>query len=182
MDAIVVGRRTVDADDPLLTARPPGPRTAARIVVDSDATLPLKSQLVQTASEAPVVVAAAAGAPAARCEILRQRGVEVWQSQSADRNERLRELIADLGRRQMTNVLVEGGAQLLGALFDLRLVDEVHAFVAPRLIGGMGGIGAAAPTGGVERMADALRLVAPTIESIGVDAYIHGRVDRSPSP
>jgi hypothetical protein len=46
----------------------------------------------------------------------------------------------------------------------------------------MGGIGAAAPTGGVERMADALRLVAPTIESIGVDAYIHGRVDRSPSP
>jgi diaminohydroxyphosphoribosylaminopyrimidine deaminase/5-amino-6-(5-phosphoribosylamino)uracil reductase len=176
MDAIVVGRRTVEADDPLLTARPPGPRTPARIVVDSGASLPLESQLVRTAGDAPVMVAAGPDAPDARCNELRQRGVEVWQSTAIDRDERLRDLFVELGRRQMTNVVVEGGSQLLATLFKLRLVDEAHVFIAPKVVGGAG---AAAPIGGVAHMADAIRLAAPRIETVGDDAYIHGRVDRS---
>jgi diaminohydroxyphosphoribosylaminopyrimidine deaminase/5-amino-6-(5-phosphoribosylamino)uracil reductase len=176
MDAILVGRGTVESDDPLLTARPPGPRTPARVVLDSAATLPLGSQLVRTVSEAPVIVATSTDAPAARCAALRRHGVEVWQSPAADRNARLRDLIAELGRRQMTNVLVEGGSQILGELFHLQLIDEVHVFVAPKVIGG----GEVFPLpGGVERIADSLRLIAPVIESVGIDAYIHGRVDRA---
>src|SRR5919109_152511 len=52
MDAIVVGIGTVLADDPLLTARPPGSRTPARVVLDSRGRLPPASLLVQTAREA----------------------------------------------------------------------------------------------------------------------------------
>ena len=57
MDAIVVGIATVESDDPLLTARPPGPRCPARVVLDSAARLPLSSRLAQTARDVPVIVA-----------------------------------------------------------------------------------------------------------------------------
>ena len=52
--AIIVGIGTALADDPLLTARPPGPRTPARIVLDTHGRLPATSRLLQTAAEAPV--------------------------------------------------------------------------------------------------------------------------------
>ena len=57
MDAIVVGIGTVEADDPLLTARPPGPRCPVRVVIDSSARLSTASNLARTAREVPVLVA-----------------------------------------------------------------------------------------------------------------------------
>jgi diaminohydroxyphosphoribosylaminopyrimidine deaminase/5-amino-6-(5-phosphoribosylamino)uracil reductase len=174
MDAILVGRGTVDADDPLLTARPSGARVATRIVLDSRATLPLASQLVRTVREAPVLVAAGPEAPASACEMLRWRGVDVWQSGAADRNARLTELLNELGRRQMTNVLVEGGSQVLGALFELRAVDEVHVFIAPRIIGG--GEGRPIAGEGAFRMADAWELGPFTSNQSGEDIYIRARL------
>jgi diaminohydroxyphosphoribosylaminopyrimidine deaminase/5-amino-6-(5-phosphoribosylamino)uracil reductase len=174
VDAIIVGRGTVAADDPLLTARPPGPRVATRIVLDSRASLPVESQLVRTAHEAPVLVAVAADAPSSACDALRRRGVEVWASQAADREGRLAALLDELGKRQMTNILVEGGAEVLGSLFDLGAVDEVHAFVAPKIVGG------AAPSPvagrGVAAMAKALRIADAHIEQLGGDVYLHGRL------
>src|SRR5437660_12113746 len=56
MDAIVIGIGTALADDPLLTARPPGPRTATRVILDSQARLPLTSQLVRTAGQIPTLL------------------------------------------------------------------------------------------------------------------------------
>ena len=47
----------------------------------------------------------------------------------------LRLLAAELGQRKMTNVLLEGGGTLLGSFFDACLVDEVHAFIAPKIVG-----------------------------------------------
>jgi diaminohydroxyphosphoribosylaminopyrimidine deaminase/5-amino-6-(5-phosphoribosylamino)uracil reductase len=176
VDAIVVGRGTVAADDPLLTARPSGSRTATRIVLDSRASLPLDSRLVRTAAEAPVLVAAASDADERSCRALRERGVEVWQSPAGDFEGRLRDLLQELARRQMTNVLVEGGARVLGCAFDLGMVDEVHAFVAPRVVGGrdLSPVGGA----GAPRIADATPMSDLCIERVGEDAYIHGRIRR----
>ena len=77
MDAIVVGIGTVLADDPLLTARPEGPRTAARVVLDSKARLPLDSRLVMTAREVPVIVAVTEQAPEHRRLSLAEQGCEI---------------------------------------------------------------------------------------------------------
>lgn len=175
MDAIVVGRGTVELDNPLLTARPPGVRTATRIVLDHRATLASDSQLARTAREMPVMVVAESAAADTDCARLRDLGCEVLQLPSDSHGEQLRDLFAELGRRQMTNVLVEGGSKVLGTLFDVRLVDEVHVFIAPRILGGAG---STTPVGGNghELMAQALALMDPQWQEVEGDWYVQGRV------
>ena len=136
IDAIAVGIGTVLADDPLLTARPPGPRQPLRIVLDSTARLPLTTALVRTAREVPVLVAAGPAADAARVGALRAAGCEVWQGAAGAPIDRLRELLGELGRRRITNLVVEGGPAVLRTLFAAGAADEIQAFVAPRVIGG----------------------------------------------
>jgi diaminohydroxyphosphoribosylaminopyrimidine deaminase/5-amino-6-(5-phosphoribosylamino)uracil reductase len=185
VDGILVGIRTALLDDPLLTARPPGPRTATRIVVDSRGQLPVTSRLVQTVAQAPVLIAVGPAAPDAARHALEHAGCDVCLFASDDPAERLAGLVRELGRRRMTNVLVEGGGRLVGSLFDAGCVDEVHAFVAAKLLGGAA---AATPIGGqgIDQMAHARLLDHPQIERIGDDIYIHGRIIRdakvAPSP
>jgi diaminohydroxyphosphoribosylaminopyrimidine deaminase/5-amino-6-(5-phosphoribosylamino)uracil reductase len=150
MDAVVVGIGTALADDPLLTARPPGPRTLTRVVLDSAARLPLTARLVGTARESPVLIATSTGAEEGKVEALRGQGCEVLRLPVQGQRPGVAALLEELGRRRLTNVLVEGGAEVLGSFLDARAVDEVHVFIAPRLAGGaaaktpIGGVGVAA--------------------------------------
>jgi diaminohydroxyphosphoribosylaminopyrimidine deaminase/5-amino-6-(5-phosphoribosylamino)uracil reductase len=140
VDAILVGSGTALADDPLLVARPKSPndvkRTAMRIVVDSMASLSPQSQLVRTAREGPVLAAVSDAAADDAVRRLHADGVHVFYCEGATHGERLRSLLAELGRRRMTNVLVEGGSRLLHTLFDIYAIDEVHVFTAPKDAGG----------------------------------------------
>jgi diaminohydroxyphosphoribosylaminopyrimidine deaminase/5-amino-6-(5-phosphoribosylamino)uracil reductase len=173
MDAIVIGIGTALADDPLLTARPPGPRTLTRVVLDSAARLPLGSRLVATAKETPVLVATNALASEESVAGLRRQGCEVLRLPEPDRPARVRALLDELGRRRMTNVLVEGGGEVLGSFLDAREVDEVHVFIAPRLAGG-----AAAKTpgggGGVATIAEALPLKGWRVEAVDDNWLVEG--------
>ena len=178
MDAILVGVGTALADDPLLTARPAGPRVATRIIFDSRARLSLDSQLVQTAKQAPLLVVVGQGALPENISRLRDLGAEVLQcepEQSGPDGIRLspQAVLEELARRQMTNVLVEGGSELLGAFFDMQLIDELHVFAAPKLLGGAAAI---SPLGGTGRTApsEAPDLLDPEIELLDADIYIHG--------
>ncbi|MBL8850826.1 MAG: bifunctional diaminohydroxyphosphoribosylaminopyrimidine deaminase/5-amino-6-(5-phosphoribosylamino)uracil reductase RibD [Planctomycetaceae bacterium] len=179
MDAIIVGIGTALADDPLLTARPPGPRTPVRIVVDSEARLPLGSQLVRTAHEASVIVAVSHRASVERCAQLARAGVEVLRLDDGH-HVPLHMLLSELGQRRMTNVLVEGGSRLLGSCLDGQLIDEVHAFIAPTLAGS---IDAFSPIGGegIAHMPDALRLVNVNVQHPGGDVYVRGYVRETAS-
>jgi diaminohydroxyphosphoribosylaminopyrimidine deaminase/5-amino-6-(5-phosphoribosylamino)uracil reductase len=182
MDAIAIGIGTALADDPLLTARPPGPRVATRIVFDSQARLPLESQLVRTAGTVPLIVVVGSRTPAEKVSRLRSEGVEVLASPAhedpagAGRTD-ARAVMAELGRRRMTNVLVEGGSQLLGAFFDAQLIDEVHVFIAPKLLGGKD---ARSPLAGSGRPAppELPDLENAEIEILDGDVYVHGTLRR----
>ena len=176
MDAIVIGSKTAREDDPLLTARPPGPRVPARIVVDSQCRLPVGSQLVQTLDQGPVILATTAMADPANRDALRDCGVEVLTcSATAAGHVDLRALLEQLGLRRFTNVLVEGGSELLGSLWDENLIDELHVFVAPKLVGGQAAV---APLGGrgLDQIPAQSSLQRPVVTCLGDDVYIRGRV------
>jgi len=180
VDAIMVGRGTVVADNPRLTARPPGERVATRIVVDSQASLPHRCALVETAREQPVLIATSRQADPDRCQRLEQAGCETLRCEGDTQQTRLQSLLKELGRRRMTNVLVEGGGRLLGSLFDLDNIDELHVFVAPKLVGGQAGPSPMAGVGLAE-ISPLPSLDEPRIEVIEHDVYISGRLSRKPS-
>src|SRR5271157_5749619 len=174
MDAILVGIGTVLADDPQLTARPAGPRTAARIVLDSKALLPLNSRLVQTAREVPVLVAVSRQAPADRRHALEARGCEVVVFPGETRVP-IMALLAELGQRAMTNLLVEGGGRVLGSFLEAGQVDEVEAYIAPILEGGDHPHTPARGQGRL-RMGDAARLQNVAYSEVDGDVRVRGTV------
>lgn len=167
VDAVLVGRGTVLADDPLLTARPPGPRIATRVVVTGSGKLPAECQLTRTAREFPTLAYVAAGNEG-NLTAWAAAGVEVVPLDAISPAA----ILADLGRRGATSVLVEGGGGLLGSFADAGEIDEVWAFVAPVVIGGPG----ASPVAGagIDRLADALALTDVQIALSGHDTWIRG--------
>jgi len=187
MDAILVGAETALRDDPLLTARPAGPRVATRIVVDSAARLPLTSQLVRTSREAPLLIATLSTAPLENIHRLEAQGAEVLTVavQPVD-TERpalpgpcvdIDALLAELGRREFSHVLVEGGGRLLGSFFDAKQIDEVHVFMAPKIIGGSDAPSAVAGRGRA-KMDLVPQLHDVAVRQIGEDVYVNGRLPK----
>lgn len=174
VDAILIGIGTALTDDPLLTARPPGPRVASRVILDSKARLPLNSQLVRTAAATPTILVVSAAAPADRVSALRQAGCEILVPPAEHEGApRLHALLDELGKRRWTNLLVEGGSDVLGRFLDARAIDEVHAFISPKLIGGSEGKTPVAGRG-VESLADAWNLTAWHVELLDGDVYVRG--------
>lgn len=183
MDAIAVGIGTALADDPELTARPPGPRVAARLVLDSTARLPLESKLARTARAVPVWVAVTDRAPADRRDRLESAGCTLL-SFPGDGPIPIGPLLDELGRRGLTNLLVEGGGRVLGAFLDAGEVDSVEVYIAPVLEGGDHPFTPARGLG-VALMAEALRLDRHKVAWLDGDIQLQGTLAKpwlSPDP
>lgn len=182
VDAILVGINTVLADDPQLTARPRGRlhfRQPLRVVVDSSARIPPSAGILL--APGPCVVAVGREADAARLARLREAGAAILVCPAEGPRVDLQTLLQALAQRECTNLLVEGGGTLLGAFFDLGLVDKVLAFLAPVIIGGRKAMPAVAGQG-VSRIADAASLERVAYRRLGRDLLVTGYVpERSPS-
>ncbi len=172
-DAVLVGIGTVLADDPQLTVRDAPGTSPLRVVLDSEGRLPPTARLL--ASEGRTIVYVGADVAADRLNALSDRAevVPIGQGPMLP----LEAVLEDLGRREVTSLLVEGGATVHGALFDQDLVDRVAVFVAPLVLGGE-----AAPPGvagvGAESPAAGLRLEGGSWHILGEDAYFTATVER----
>jgi diaminohydroxyphosphoribosylaminopyrimidine deaminase/5-amino-6-(5-phosphoribosylamino)uracil reductase len=155
--AVMVGIGTVLKDDPGLFANPGAKKKPRRIVVDTAARTPLKSQLVKTARKSPVIIAVGRNAPGKRIEAICKAGCLVLRLPERSGHVDLKALAAALGSMGILKVLVEGGGTLAAGLFDAGLVDKVVAFVAPVVIGGKEAV-TPVEGRGIAKMADALRL------------------------
>jgi diaminohydroxyphosphoribosylaminopyrimidine deaminase/5-amino-6-(5-phosphoribosylamino)uracil reductase len=174
-DAVAVGAGTVLADDPLLTARVEGvARQPQRVVFDSEARIPLTSQLVQTAGEVPVILICSRAAKRTAVEQLAAAGVEVIVVRGDTEAARVSAALTELGEREIQSLMLEGGPHLAGAFLDAGEVDEARVFVAPLIAGGHGARGAIEGQG-VERIACAPRALEQTVETIDGDVLIQAR-------
>ena len=179
VDAVLIGAGTVRHDDPLLTVRLPADATnygrrPARLVLDSQLSLPPNSRLVASAAQVPLLVAGTLPLSDPRAAALSARGVEVL-SFPADPDGRvpLAPLLDELGRRRLTNLLIEGGAAVLSSFFRAGEVDALAIFIAPKFIGGPPAHLAPGPTG-LPLMQDALPLLRPTYTTVGGDLLVQG--------
>ena len=182
--AILCGIGTVLADDPLLNVRLTPEtmdkmgiqehevRQPVRIVADRQARIPMESQLVRTAHEYPLVVAYADGADEEKLQQLREAGVTLWNCNT------LLELTQRAAAEKIDSILLESGGTLSEALLREGLVDEVLAFVAPKIIGGKT---AKTPVegNGIDVMSEAVELTGRVVSTMGEDILISGLVQKS---
>jgi diaminohydroxyphosphoribosylaminopyrimidine deaminase / 5-amino-6-(5-phosphoribosylamino)uracil reductase len=179
VDAVLVGSGTAIADDPDLTARVGERvvRTPVRVVIDGSLRVPASSRLFARSVEGTtrtwiVCATRARGIAAARRRADRVLEIDRDRSGQVD----LPRAFAAIAAAGLTSVLVEGGGRLAAALLRADLVDEVHWFLAPRLIGeeGRPALGKLA----LGALRDAVALDALRIDRCGDDLHLSGRVAR----
>ena len=176
VDAVVVGIGTALADDPQLTARVEGVHhQPLRVVFDATARLPLDSKLVTAAVESELTVVVTRAAHRSAVEALEMAGAEVVVATGENEPARVRSALDQLGARDVTSILLEGGPHLAGAFLDAGEIDEVRLFLAPLLLGGRA---ARDPLEGegVERISEALRALTLDCERVADDLLISARL------
>jgi diaminohydroxyphosphoribosylaminopyrimidine deaminase/5-amino-6-(5-phosphoribosylamino)uracil reductase len=155
-DAILVGVGTALADDPLLTDRTKRlrRRPLLRVVLDARLRLAPESQLVRTARETPLLIFTGV-AQADKRAALEAADATIITVTENDGRLALPEVLAELGRRQITSLIVEGGGEVAASFLEQRLVDKTTFFIAPKLIGGRQAIPAVGGLG-CERLSQAV--------------------------
>lgn len=171
---ILVGVSTVISDDPLLTARrtwadgsTQESRQPARIILDTHLRTPLTSRLVQTAHDTPVYIATT-------CETEEKitqytnKGVHILRFDTSHDHIPWDDLLIKLGKENITSLIIEGGASILGSSFEADIVDEARIYVAPKIIGGTDAL---SPVGGkgIDLMSQARTFSQSAITTFGDD-------------
>lgn len=194
-DAILVGVGTVLADDPWLTDRTGKERhrPLVRVVLDAALRTPATSQLVQTARDWPLLIFTAAPSETearaygvtnagyscgfdeheARVDVLTGLGAEVIPVEASGGHLDLPSVLDNLARRQLTSLIVEGGAEVAGSFVEQKLIDKVTFYLAPTIIGGRDAFPAVGGRG-AERLRDALRLRDVEVVRRGEDIEVTG--------
>ncbi|MBR5215760.1 MAG: bifunctional diaminohydroxyphosphoribosylaminopyrimidine deaminase/5-amino-6-(5-phosphoribosylamino)uracil reductase RibD [Bacteroidales bacterium] len=197
MMGIVAGIGTVKADNPMLNCRLEGQQTTdnrqqsvrqpIRIIVDTKASISLDSNIVKTANEYRTILAigrdvtpvaseqTTVNSQQPKADILKSLNVEILQCEEKDGHVDINDLMIKLGQMGIDSLLLEGGSCLNAAFLEAGCVDEVYAFIAPKIIGGEH---SKSPIGGkgIELMRDAITFDKVEIEQIENDILIKGRI------
>ena len=173
-DAIMVGINTAVRDNPKLTARDDEgnslDRQPLRVVVDSEGRTPTDATMLREPGRT-LIATCKASEEAATC--LEKAGAEVVSLPERDGYVDLEALLEELGRREVVNLLVEGGGTLMGSFFDQGLVDKAWAFIAPIIVGGRDALSPVEGRG-VGLMSKAMSLRCPQVERVGDDVLVTG--------
>lgn len=169
-DAILVGINTVLEDNPSLTARfPDTGKHPIRIILDTHLRTPIDSTVV---TDNQVETWIFVGKEVRREQMVnfadfQQVTIIQLPSEKID----IKEILHQLGEREITSLFVEGGAEIHGSFLKEGLFQQVMMYIAPKLIGGRN-----APTvfggEGIEKMADVFNLQFTEIEQLGKDLKI----------
>ncbi len=175
VDAIVVGRGTVEHDDPSLNTRLPSQKKSknpVRIILDTHLKLPTTARVFDSNTGGPTIVACGPKPNRSKTIALNALGVDVWPLSLVKRRVSLADLVKRLGAENLTSLLIEGGAEVsYQALVEEKIVDKVLFFYAPKIVGGRD-----APTlvggTGVRTMDESLNLEVIKIRRLGPDILV----------
>lgn len=182
VDGVMVGSGTVKADDPRLTTRQvEGGRDPVRIVIDGKLTTSAQASVYTQTSAAPTLLVTADDQTPEALHPYRDAGADViLVSRSAAGLLDLPGALAELGRRNLCHLLLEGGSHLAGAMLRAGLVDKMMIFVAPKLLGGVGRALFAGE--GALRMSEAYSLSNLQVCQVDTDVLIEGEVQHVHRP
>ena len=189
VDGIAVGMGTVITDDPMLNARSSDPsaspaRIATRLVFCRHRLPPENSRLVTTASQIPLTLVIGCdllsrGEARQQLDRLRILGANVIETNTDDEVQMVQAALLQMGALRMTNVMVEGGGELIASFFSAGQIDECHVYIGPLAFGGRdapGPIGGA----GIARLPDSPRFQIMSLEQIQDDVKVVYRCSESP--
>lgn len=172
-DAILVGRRTVDRDNPELTVRLVRGKNPLRVVVDSGLMISEKANVFKNISSAPTLIATVRKPTDPRFRKIAASGVDILSTR-ADRRGKvdLKNLFGMLAKREISSVLIEGGSQIITSVLKNNLADRIVTVIAPKIIGqGIEAVGNL----GIRNMDAAKRLSFQKITHLGDDIIIDSR-------
>ena len=176
---ILVGVNTVIADDPLLTARPSKGKQATRIVLDSNLRIPLDCKLLATTKEAPVLILTSQQTLRGNPQIVEQvtqKGAEVLAYPEEEGCSNLHFLTCELAKRNVSQLLVEGGPTVITSFLKEQLVDEIVVYITPKILGRKGGVGINPP---MAELTEAVGLHHVEIERFGDDVRLTGLLKKT---
>ncbi|MGB2809566.1 MAG: bifunctional diaminohydroxyphosphoribosylaminopyrimidine deaminase/5-amino-6-(5-phosphoribosylamino)uracil reductase RibD [Sedimentisphaerales bacterium] len=174
VQAILVGINTVIADDPLLTARPDKGKKAARIVLDSRLRIPLDCRLLATTKKAPVLILTTQQTLRVNPQIVEKitkKGAEVLAYPEHYGSSNLHFLTCELAKRDIAQLLVEGGPTVIASFLREELVDQIVVYIAPKILGCSGSVPI---TESMAALTEAVGLHHVEIERFGDDVRLTG--------
>ncbi len=170
IDAIMVGSKTILKDNPQLTPRLVKGRSPIKIVVDSKLSIPLNANVIKKEPN-KLIIATTKKANKAKIKKLQQKGANILIIAAKKGMVDLNELMKELGKLEITSIMIEGGAELNAEAIRSKIVDKILFFIAPGLIGnGLGAIGDL----GIRNVDRSVKLKHLTSKKVGKDILIEG--------
>lgn len=172
IDAILVGVGTVLADNPSLTTRLPHRegKNPIRIILDSELKTPLTSNVVETA-EAQTILVCGKDVDATKVKQLTEKGVQILSVTKTDEGLNLVEMLDELYKAGITDLLVEGGSEINASFLRAGLINKVLVYIAPKILGGRH---SKSPFAGIDidSVDEGMQLEFDSIEQVGPDLCI----------
>lgn len=184
VDAVLVGIGTVKKDDPSLDCRTKGGRNPYRIIVDSNLQIPLDAKvlkhddgktIIATVAHPPSLAKRGRGSYKTKIDALKNLGVRVLPVKENNGRVDLKALMKELGRLDITSVMIEGGSSINASALSSGIVDKVMIFSAPKIIGGVDSIpsiGGKSPA----LLKNAFNFKNLQIKKIGEDVLLEGYI------
>lgn len=169
VDAVMVGLNTVLRDNPKLDSRLVKGKNPIKVITDSTLKISERSKIFKDPSK--VIIATTTKAPKKKIKKLHHKGVNVIVVESNKGLVDLKELLKELGKNQITSIMIEGGSHLNASAIKEKIVDKVLIFTAPKIIGN--GLGAISNLG-IKKIDKAIKLKNISSRKIGKDLLVEG--------
>lgn len=138
IDAIITGLGTIINDNPMLNVRIEGDyKSPVRVILDEHLSIPIESKVVRTADEIRTIVCKSEHYCNKDAEDrLKENNVEIISLPESDKGVDINALIEKLYEMNFTAVMIEAGSKVCTSFLEEKLVDKIHYFMAPKILGG----------------------------------------------